>query len=89
MALTTFTSLGEQRGDRAARVMLGVVVALVLEGWQVIGGGLASGSRVVGLTVACWRFLGISGGDVGGRLRDGLQVGVVGGGGSSPGGSGR
>ena len=89
MVLTTSTSLGGQHGDGAPMVVSGVVVALVLEGWQVVGGGPASGSRVFGcFTVACWRFLGVSGGGIGDRLRDGLQVGVVDGGCSGPGGSG-
>ena len=66
-----------------------VVVALVLEGWRGIGSGWTLGSGVAGcLTFACLRFLGVSGGGVDGRLGDELQVGVVGGGGSSPGSSG-
>ena len=57
MALTALTSLGDQRGDGAPRVVLGVVVALVLEGQLVVRGGPASGRGVVGcLTAACWRF---------------------------------
>ena len=90
MALTSLTSLGDQRSDGASRVVSGVVVNLVLEGWQGVRGGQVSGSGVVDcLTVACWCFVGVSNGGVGGRLCDGLRVGVRGGGGSGPGSSGR
>ena len=58
MALTASTSLGGQRGNGAPRVGLGAIVALVLEGWQGVRGGPASGSGVVScLAVNCWCFL--------------------------------
>ena len=58
MALTTLTSLADQRSDGAPRVVLGAVVAL-LEGRQVVGDVPGSGSGVVGcLTVTYWRFWG-------------------------------
>ena len=36
MALTVLTYLGDQRGKGELKVVSGVVVTLVLEGWQVV-----------------------------------------------------
>ena len=67
--LITSTSLGDQHDNRVPKVVSDVVIDLVLEGWRGVRGDRLSGSGVVScLTVACRRFLGASGGGVGGCL---------------------
>ena len=82
-----FGGLARQRGAQCSIGCCGCFGVGRLAG---AGGGWVSGSDVVGCsTVARRRFLGVSGGGVDDGLQDGLQVDVVGGGGSGPGSSGR